>query len=72
MLSIWSSFRETGWSSTPNGGCTQGRTKGSLPGCPQAGGGLLGRGGNPCVVTQGSGELPAAEVVWQQNDFVRS
>lgn len=37
---------------------------------PHLGGG--GRGGKPHVGTEVFGELPAAEVVWQQNSLVRS
>lgn len=49
-----------------------GQDQGSFPDCLQPAGALLGRGGNPYVVTGGFDEPPAAGVVWQQNSFIGS
>lgn len=55
----------------PKRTCAQGRTRVLfLTAAPT--GALVGRGENPCVVTGGFAEPPAAGVVWQQSSFIGS
>lgn len=70
LLSVRSSFRGTGWFSTQTG-LYPGQDKGSPAGCPQAVGALWKRWKSLCC-DRSYGELPPAEVVWEQSSFVRA